>query len=67
MTKKSVELVTRPRGFLQKKASNILSKIIDGTVAPTQSAIWKGVIRKGMEQERSSKLTTKCPVWRNLT
>ena len=67
MTKKPVELVTRPRRFLQKKASCILSEISDGTAAPTQSAILKGVIRKGMEQKRSSKLTTKCPVKCNLT
>ena len=67
MTKKAVGLVTGPRGFLQKKASNILSEISDGTAAPRQSAIRKKVIRMSMEQERSSKLTTKCPVRCNLT
>ena len=48
MTKKAVELVTRPRRFLQKKTSRILSKISDGTAAPRQSAIQKGVIRKSL-------------------
>ena len=33
MTKKEVELVTHPRGFLQKKASSILSEISDGAAA----------------------------------
>ena len=33
MTKKAVELVTHPRGFLQKKASSILSEISDGAAA----------------------------------
>ena len=43
MTKKAVELVTHPKRFLQKKISSILSKISDGTAAPRQSAMRKGV------------------------
>ena len=41
-TKKVVELVTELKVFA-KKASSTFSKISDGTAAPTQSAIWKGV------------------------
>ena len=33
MTRKAVELVTHPGGFLQKKASSILSEISDGAAA----------------------------------
>ena len=33
MTKKAVELVTYPKGFLQKKASSILSEISNGAAA----------------------------------
>ena len=33
MTKKAVELLTHSRGFLQKKASSILSEISDGAAA----------------------------------
>ena len=67
MTKKAVELVTHPKGFLQKKHPAFSQKSVMEQQPPTQSTIWKGVIRKGMEQEGSLKLTTKCPVRRNLT
>ena len=67
MTKKAVELVSHPRGFLQKKASSILSEISDGAAASHTVCNMERSHQKGYGAKGSLKLTTKCPVRRNLT
>ena len=66
MTKKAVEIITRPKGFLQKKhpafspTSVMEQQRPDSLQYEKESSEW-------VLQERSSKPTTKCPVRRNLT